>query len=194
MLPIFVILGACIGLIGALSYAKDTLFGNTKPNRVSWVLWCIAPMIGFAASLSAGAAWAALPTFIAGFGPMLILIASFANKKAYWKLEKVDYLCGLFSLLALVLWVVTKDPILAIIFAIVADALASIPTILKGWRHPETESRSAYIGGLVSSLSAFSVITAWTFPEYAFPAYLVLVNMTLLFPLVWKRHSHTQKR
>ena len=174
-------------------YAKDTLFGNTKPNRISWLLWCIAPFIGTSASLAAGVTWAALPVFISGFGPLLVLIASFANKNAYWKLEKFDYLCGLFSLLALVLWVITKNPSVAIIFAIVADALASIPTVLKGRKHPETESGSAYIGGLINALSAFTVISVWTFPEYAFPAYLVAVNIILMLPLFWKKNSQNIK-
>jgi NAD/NADP transhydrogenase beta subunit len=189
MLPIVVLLGASLGLFGALIYAKDTLFGGTKPNRVSWLLWCLAPLIGTGASLAAGVTWAALPTFVAGLGPLIVLVASFANKKAYWKLEKTDYLCGLFSLLALVLWAVTKNPSIAIIFAIVADAFAAFPTIMKGWWYPETESSSAYLGGIVSAASAFTVITTWTFPQYAFPAYLVVVNIALAFPLVWKRDS-----
>ena len=36
----------------------------------------------------------AIRTFMAGFGPLLVLIASFRTEKAYWKLEGIDYLFG----------------------------------------------------------------------------------------------------
>jgi len=132
---------------------------------------------------------------MAGFGPLLILIASFvASENAYWKLEKVDYLCGLFSALALILWIITKDPSVAIIFSMMADAFAAAPTVLKCWRHPETESSPAYVGGIISALTAFTVIATWTFPQYAFPVYLVVVNSILAFPLLWKRTRKTAKK
>ena len=183
MLPYIVIAGSLVGLFGMLYYAKDTFFGSTKPNLVSWVMWCSADLIGTAASVAAGATWAALPTFVAGFGPLIVIIASLANKKAYWKLGKLDYLCGSLSALALVLWVVTKAPSVAIVFAIATDALAAVPTVIKGWRHPETESSSAYVAGIISALSAFTAITVWTFPVYGFPAYLVAINAVIAFPL-----------
>lgn len=43
--PIFVIVGSVIGSIGALWYLIDTIRGNVKPNRVSFLLWSIAPLI-----------------------------------------------------------------------------------------------------------------------------------------------------
>ncbi len=190
MLPYIVLVGSSIGLFGMLYYAKDTLLGGTRPNMVSWSMWCIADLIGTAASLAAGVTWAALPTFVAGFGPLIVIMASVANKRARWKLERLDYLCGSLSVLALVLWVVTSIPSVAIAFAIATDAFASMPTIIKGLRHPETESSSAYFGGVVSALSAFTVITVWTFPEYAFPAYLVAINIVLMLPpLLKKKHG-----
>ena len=48
MLPVVVITGSLIGFAGILVYAKDTLFGGTKPNRVSWLLWCVTPLTALA--------------------------------------------------------------------------------------------------------------------------------------------------
>lgn len=112
MLQYAVILGAVVNVFGALGYARDTLRGETKPNRVTWLMWSVAPLIGTAAALSEGVTWAVLPVFMAGFGPFLILLASFINPNAYWKLETFDYLCGACSVLALVLWGITQDALL----------------------------------------------------------------------------------
>ena len=148
MIQYIVIIGSIAQLFGVFLYIKETLKGNTKPNRITWLLWSIAPLIGVLAAIFDGVSpFAVLPVFMAGFGPLLVFIASFVNKNSYWKLEKFDYLCGLFSILALVLWYLTKLPVIVIIFAVISDLLAAIPTIMKSWLHPETESFYPYAGG-----------------------------------------------
>jgi hypothetical protein len=142
-------------------------------------MWSIAPLIAAAAAISDGVGWAALPVFMSGFSPFLIFTASFVTKKAYWKLASFDYVCGVLSGLALVLWYVTKDPNVAIAFAIASDGLASIPTLIKAWRHPETESAWPFIVGVFNASTSFGVGTMWTFSEYAFPSYLIAINVTL---------------
>lgn len=119
-------------------------------------------------------------------GPLLVFIASFVNKKSYWKLEKFDYLCGFCSVLALVLWGITKEPVIAIIFAIASDGFAAIPTLVKAWKYPETESTGPYTTGLFSALTSFAAIKTWNFSSLAFPIYLVTV-CTLLIVFVYHR-------
>ena len=166
--------------VGSVAYIIDTLRGKTKPNRMTWSIWAIAPLIAASAALSSGVTLATVPVFVAGTGPLLILIASFANPKAYWKLEKLDYACGFFSLLALVLWGITKQPDIAIAFAIFSDVLAAVPTLMKMWRHPETETVFAYITMVFGASTSFAAINVWIFPAYAFPAYLVILNASLI--------------
>jgi hypothetical protein len=176
MLQYLVIVGAAVQLIGVFSYVKDTLKGETKPNKVTWLLWSIAPLIATVAAMSTGVTWAVLPVFISGFGPLLVFVASFVNKNAYWKLEKFDYICGLLSILALILWGITKLPEVAIVFAIASDGFAAVPTIIKAWKYPETENAGPFTAGVFNSLTSFAAIKAWTFSAYAFPIYLVFIN------------------
>ena len=65
--PNFVFLGAAFSIIGALSYARDTIRGVTKPNRVSWLLWTIAPLLAFAVELRQGVGLQSVMTFAVGF-------------------------------------------------------------------------------------------------------------------------------
>lgn len=186
-LQYLVFLGAIAQLFGIASYIKETLKGKTKPNRVTWLLWTIAPLIATAAALSGGVRWSVLPVFMAGFGPLLVLLASFVNKKSYWKLERFDYLCGLFSVLALILWGITRDPIVAIVFSILSDGFAGIPTLIKSWKYPETETVDAYTTGLFSALTGFGAIRVWNFAAIAFPIYLVIMNTLLILAIYRKR-------
>jgi hypothetical protein len=194
MLDYLVIVAAIGSLSAALVYIRSMFRGNTKPNRVTWLMWSVAPFIAFAASASSGVGWAALPVFMSGFSPLLIFSASFLAKKAYWKLSKFDYTCGLLSAFALVLWWATNEPNVAIVFAIASDGLAAVPTFTKSWRLPETESAWPYIIGVFGAASSYAAIIEWTFSAYAFPTYLIVVNLLVLIALynrlLFKRKRH----
>ena len=192
LLQYIVIFGAIVLLLGAVSYVKETVEGNTKPNRVTWLMWSVAPMIASAAAFSSGVRWAALPVFMSGFGPLLVFIASFVNPKSYWKLGRFDYLCGACSILALLLWAITKEPIVAILFAIASDGFAAIPTLVKSWRYPETETVDAYVAGLFSAVTSFFAIRYWSVAEFAFPAYLVILDLCLIFAIFRRRFIKTR--
>jgi hypothetical protein len=156
-------------------------------------VWSIAQMIATVAALYDGVRWAVLPVFISGFGPLLVFIFSFYNKSSYWKLEKFDYYCGLFSLIALILWLITSMPIIAIIFAILSDIFAAIPTLIKSWNFPETETIYAYIAGLFNSLTFIAVVKTWNWSEVAFPIYLVIVNSLLIISVKQKYLFHKKQ-
>ena len=94
----FIFIGLGILIIGGISYLIDTLKGKIKPNKVSWLLWSIAPLIAFFAMIKQGVGLEALSTFIVGFLPLIVFIASFLNKEAKWKIGKLDIVCGALSL------------------------------------------------------------------------------------------------
>ena len=183
-LQFLVLVGVAVQLIGITSYIKETIKGKTKPNRVTWLLWSIAPMIAAFAALSDGVKLSVLPVFMSGFGPFLVFIFSFVNKKSYWKLGKFDYLCGILSVLALALWGITNNPNIAIIFAILSDGLAAVPTLTKAWHYPETETASPFMAGLFSASTSLFAIIKWNFSSLAFPIYLILVNCILIFTII----------
>jgi hypothetical protein len=188
MLQYIVLLGAAVNLAGCSAYIRDTLSGKTKPNRVSFLLWSLILFIGTAAEFSDGVRWAAVPVFMSGFCPFMVLAASFVNKNAYWKLQSFDYICGFLSLLAVVLWRFTHQPSVAIVFAIAGDLLAALPVLKKSWTDPETESRIAFVCGAFAAATSFFAIQEWKFTEYAFPAYIVAIDLTIFF-VIYLRSS-----
>jgi hypothetical protein len=98
----FTILAALIAVASAAGYAFETLRGRNQPNRVTWAMWTVVPMIAFAAQISQGVGLQSVFTFAGGFGPLLVLVATFVNPKAYWRLTSFDLTCGLMSLTAIV--------------------------------------------------------------------------------------------
>lgn len=177
--PIFVIVGTIIGSVGGFWYLIDTVRGNVKPNKVSFLFWSIAPLIAFAAELQKGVGIQSLMTFTVGFIPLLIFLASFVNKKSEWKLTRFDVACGVFSFFGLLLWLMTKEGNVAIVFSIVADGLAAVPTIVKSYYHPETEIGWPWLAASLNGLLTFLTVVDWNFAYYGFPIYIFLTNLII---------------
>ena len=207
----FAALAAVLPLIGFAAYLRDTLRGKIPPNRVSWLLWGAAPMIAFAAELAEGTSLVvALVTFALGFGPLLVLLATFADPTHdpwhiatlrsiavnlvrrrggdhHWKLTRFDFACGGISALALTAWAVTGQGDVAIAFAIAADLFAAVPTIKKSYSRPESESANTYLASGVGAGVALLTISRWTFSYYGFQLYVMFVCAIITALLVLPR-------
>jgi hypothetical protein len=175
----FIILGSLFNIAGSLTYALSTIRGRTKPNRVTWFLWTIAPLIAFSAQIGEGVTWTALTTFTAGFSPLLILLASFVNRKAYWRIGRLDIVCGAISVLALILWLATGTGTIAIIFSILADLLAAVPTLAKSFSDPASEHPAPFRNGAIGAGIALLTIDNWTFVNFGFALYLLIICIVL---------------
>jgi hypothetical protein len=180
MAQYIVFLGAAAELFGISFYVKDTIRGKIRPNRITWLLWSVIPLIAVAAALADGVRWAVLPVFMAGFGPLLVFISSFINSQSYWKLDKFDYICGAFSALAIVLWWITKEPLLAIILSIAGDGFAEAPTLIKIWKYPDTETATLYFFGVFNAFTSFFALKTFSASELAFPIYIIIADSLLI--------------
>lgn len=184
-----IIAGVLLNAAGAALYVRDTLAGRTKPNLVTFILWAASPLIGAVAAFVQGVGWAAVPTLFTGLLPVSVVVAALLSKHGLWRLRPFDYVCGLFSVLALVLWAATKDANIAIGFAILSDLLAAVPTLRKSWTNPETETPLAYVASTISAASSFLVVADYSFAEIAFPSYLFIIGLTFLALFARRRIS-----
>ena len=177
MLPeSFAIIGALIGSLGGFYYLYETIVGKAQPNRITWLLWGIFPMVIFVAQRAQGVEGLSWTSFVAGFTPLLIVAASFFNKKAYWKSEPRDYYLMAAAIVGIILWAITDNPNLALLFALLADLLAGLPTMIKAYRHPHSESRIAYAISFVGFGISFLSVQTYDFENTAFVAYVTITN------------------
>lgn len=175
----FVLLGAVIGFAGGVSYLIGTLKGTVRPNRVSWFMWSLAPLVAFAAEMRQGVGLPAVMTFMVGFNPLLILISSFANPRSAWQVTKFDLACGGLSLAGLCLWYLTRAGDVAILFAIVADALAAVPTVVKAYADPDSENYTGFLAFAINAGITLLTIKVWIFASYAFPLYIFVICLVM---------------
>lgn len=184
MLPeFFVIIGTLIGAAGSVAYLIDTLKGKVKPNRVSFLLWSLAPIIAFFAQIQQGVGLESMMTLSTGVLPLTVFCASFFNKQSVWKLTRFDLLCGALSLVGLALWQITRVGNIAILFSIIADGFAAIPTLIKAYRYPDTEIAWPWMASVVGVILTLLTLSSITFANSGFIIYILVLD-AIIFALV----------
>ncbi len=183
-----VLISVGLSLTGTFVYIRDMFRGKSKPNLVTWGLWAFVPLVATGAALFADAdGWATVRIFISGFGPLLVFIFAFIVRKNYWKLSRFDYVCGVISIIAILVWLVANSPLIAILLLAVADLFATLPTIIKAWKYPETETLYTYFIGLFTASIIIPAIPVWNIENSAVQIYLLLAN-TALFITVSRKY------
>lgn len=168
----FVYLSVLLNLVGTVHYIAGVLAGRIQPNRASWLLWGIAPAVVLAAELQQGVGLRAMMTFAVALGPFLVLIASFRTSAAYWRLRSLDRICAGLSAAALALWAVSDSADVAIVFSILSDALAAVPTVRKIVTHPDSENALFFLCASLGGGITILTIRTWSFADWAFPVYI----------------------
>lgn len=83
---------------------------------------------------------------------------------------------------------VTKNPVIALYFAIGADFTGMIPALIKTYHHPETEVWTFYTLDVFAALFSILALSKWTIAEYSYPTYIMLINLAMALLIVKPRH------
>ncbi|HEV2361204.1 MAG TPA: hypothetical protein VGS21_05845 [Acidimicrobiales bacterium] len=162
---------------------------------MTWTLWSAIPLIIFSASVSEGAGLQSLFTLSAGIGPLLVVAVILRRPhESYWRFTRLDWACLILSLVAITLWVATRNGDLAIALSLVADLAAAFPTLVKAYRDPSSESGAAYLVFMAGAVMELSATKHWTVANSAFPVYAtalsVVFSSLIVGPRRWRR-THT---
>jgi len=90
------------------------------------------------------------------------------------------------SVVGLVLWYLTKIGNIAILFSILSDFLAGIPTLKKSFYHPESENYLEFMSSFISVTLAMFTLDTWSFEHVAFPLYIFLFDLAIVILLKFK--------
>ncbi|QZY52432.1 hypothetical protein [Leucobacter tenebrionis] len=185
--PYWVFAGAALGLIGSVRYAVAITRGLVRPNLVTWSLWASAPLIAFFAQLDSGVGLPAVMTLAAGVGPLIVIATSLVSRRHFARLRPFDAICGIVGAVALAVWFGLGAAPVAVLFAVAADAAAALPTVLKVWRHPDSENTLFYVLVGVGAVITLLTITVWTPQAAAFAVYQLAICVILVAVIAARR-------
>jgi hypothetical protein len=137
------VFATALTIIGYLPYLYDCYKGKTTPHFFSWSLWTLSNTIVFFFLLLEGGGPAAWPI------GMMSIMFSFTlyfslQAKSRKRIKKVDILLFIIGLLAIPIWLIADNPLIAISIVSLIELAAFIPTLRKTIEFPFEETLSSY--------------------------------------------------
>ncbi|MFA5010302.1 MAG: hypothetical protein WC553_03740 [Patescibacteria group bacterium] len=187
----FGILSSAFVLVGCVPYLNDIIKRRVNPHILSWIGWGFLTAIGAFAMMAEGSTWATALLWGNTGACVLIVLGSIITKTGVWSTGLQDYVFFGAGLLGIVLWQVLDMPILALIFAILADACFGIPTMIKTFKDPSTETPFVWGMSVVSEVFGLLALQNLSFHEMAYPVYLFIYDVTVLILIlnIFKRKT-----
>ncbi len=174
-----------IGILAFVPYFRDIIRGTTKPHPFSWLVWGLIHVIAFFAQVSSGGGAGTWLTASVAIGCLVIAALSFFRGKD--GIVALDWWCLIGALLGVVLWQVTNNPFTAIIFVILTDALACVPTFRKGYLKPNEETVLTYGIGVLANILALFAFESINPTTVLYPIFIVVINIALVAMLLIRR-------
>ena len=178
--PYFAYIGAATSTTGGILYWLDVVRGKTKPNIVTWSFWFLIPLITLVAQISSGVKHEAALTLAFALTPLLITLTAVLKANARWRVGKFDLIMGGLAVIGIGLWQTTQNPAWAVIFTVLADFSAALPTVIKTFKFPETESPMAFVWSGVGSLLVLLTISHWAIENYLFSFYSFIISWLIV--------------
>lgn len=164
------------------TYMVATIRGRAQPNRVSWLLWGLFAIISYFASRDSGAGTEATYTLVVGVNRLIIFGLTYTNEDAYWKVDRRDYRLGGLAVIGILLWIITGEGLVALLLAIFANLMAGLPTLIKAYQNPESESSILFGVCVLTSLAALLTVQGgYSVAIVGFPLYLAISCGTMFY-------------
>lgn len=183
----FGIAAVVISLIGYVPYFKDIFANKTKPHIFSWLIWGIITGIEFFGQLYGHAGAGAWVTGVTAF--ICFFIAFLALRKSKLEITRLDWFSFTGAIVAILLWLITSEPLSSVLLGILIDALGFVPTFRKSFVHPFQETLITWFLNGLKFVFALLALERFTLLSSIYPIYLIFGNWTLVVMIIIRRRQ-----
>lgn len=183
--PILGLLAGLVGVADTVPYVRDTVWGATRPHRGTWLIWGVLAVVACASQRADGASWSLVLT--ASQAVLTGLVFALAIRHGEGGLSGVDLSLIAVAAAGVVGWLLAREPVVAVLFVIVADLTAVAMMTPKACRDPHSETLSTYALASVAGALAAGAVGALDVSLLLYPVYYCLANAAMaLLIFVWR--------
>lgn len=161
-------------------YIIQVIKKQITPSLLTWMGWSILVSVALISQIvEYGWNWTLIGHVFSAFGCTFIFISAFVSKNFVIRSKDWRYLY--LGLACVILYIVFSDPWSTTIFAILADTLLGMPTIIKAFHNPKTEKSIGW--NIALGCWTLTLITCQGnhLIFILFPAYCFLFNAVMTY-------------
>lgn len=182
----FLAILAGLSVIGAtIPYIFDVVRGRVRPMRSTRLMFVFLLMLAFFQQRSLGTGLSLFVTI----GELLSTLSLFviSMKKGVGGLRKLDIWCYGLLIVSVVVWQVSGNALLALIFTILTDFIAFFPVAWRLIHDPLAETQIFYWGAIIGPILGILAEKSPSWQRLSFVIYLAGINLLAVI-LINRKH------
>ncbi len=181
------IVAALLAVFGNVPYVRDILQKRVQPHPYTWLVGSMVTTIIFLGQVVGGAGVGAIPTATSGIFTLAIFLLSL--RFGFKAITKTDTLFLVLALASIIPWLLTKDPTLSVVIAVVIDVLSFVPTIRKTRLYPASESSLLYAANVARHLLSLFALEAYTIATTLHSAVMIVLNVGVTLLVMFNKSN-----
>jgi hypothetical protein len=167
-------------------YIHSIRAGRTKPHAFSWITWTLIAIVVFLAQLADGGGAGAWPIGVSGLLTAYVAVLAY-RKRTDTASTRTDWVFLAISLAALPCWLLTSDPLTAVVLLTAVELAGFGPTFRFAFGHPRQERVGFYSLGALRNILAIVALEHYSWTTVLFPASKVFASVTLVAMIMYRR-------
>ncbi len=163
---------------------KGILKDGTQPRMASWAAWLTANTVFAVVAFHEGAYLAAGINAISAMTNAMVIILSLKQRVSMRPGDAIDWSCLIASVLCVVVTVaVPQNKTLGALFAVMANIVATIPTLRHAWTKPHEETWQMFAANVFagsSSMIGIIIASGFDFTSVAGPLMMIIGNTSMV--------------
>lgn len=186
------LLSLLIGVIQYAPYCWSTFKGQIRPHAFSYYIWGLSSAIVFVAQYvekGGAGSWVMGMSALACF-----LVGGLSARNGMNYISRGDWIALCVALASIPLWIITSNPLSAVIVLTIIDGSAYIPSVRKAYLHPDEDTPLTYIVGCGKHLFSLFALENYNLTTTLMPLFIVVANAMIIFLLFHRRRALQQTK
>lgn len=180
-------LSIAVVVLTTIPYIAQMRCGKIKPHIFTWIIWTLTTGIAAAARTTEQAgpgAWGQWAGAVSCLG--VVLLATRHGEKEITRSDKVAFAA---ALLAIPLWQLTQNALLAVIMVTAIDLAGYYPTFRKSWRRPHQEAIYNYLAANIIHILSLAATERYALVNVLFQIAVFIANSAMIAMVLWRRRA-----
>lgn len=186
-LNILPILAAAFIICAQFFLLRDVYLKKMRPSILSWLGWAILMGTSFISQVILKWEWSLITLGISTCGCLFISLYAYFQKS--YLITKRDWYFLFSGIVCMLIYLISKNPWFTTCFAILADFIVGIPTILLAYKNPASQKSKAWIFSFISWTITLIICINGLILYTLFPIYLFLYSGTMILLTYSKRNQ-----
>jgi hypothetical protein len=177
--------------LSTVYYIWQIILGKVAPQRVGWLIWTILGAMYLFSGLELNAGLATYFLLQQFLSPLCVFLFSIKYGKGGF--TKLDFICLLLSIVGIILWRVSSQPIIGVLLACFSDSIGAFVIGKAAISKPEQEKLLPWSVTIITVIITLVISNDSSLVSLISTIYIGIVNLSIILAILFGKYNNTIK-